>query len=132
MNAIVRGLAKQDRPVGVVHTSGTGVLLVDDFARKLPPGEEFDKVFDDWDGVGEVLFLPDSAPHREVEKVVLSVAEKYSQIKTAIFTWVLLLAYARLGYTFLGHYISKILLSSTSTHHLCSARITLARARARS
>jgi nucleoside-diphosphate-sugar epimerase len=84
MNAMMRGLAKQDRAVYLVHTSGTGVLMVDDFIKQLPLGEGSNKVFNDWDGIKEVLALPDSAPRREVENIVLSIGEKYPQIKTAI------------------------------------------------
>lgn len=43
-------------------------------------------MYDDWDGVGEVTSLPDDAPHRDVDKVVLDEVSKGSsgKVKTAI------------------------------------------------
>lgn len=45
-------------------------------------GESSSKVFDDWDGVGEVTSLPDFAPHRDVEKIIP--AASASNVRTAI------------------------------------------------
>ena len=35
-------------------------------------GVRAEKVFDDWDGVKGVTSLPDAAPHRNVDKIVLA------------------------------------------------------------
>ena len=43
-------------------------------------GEELPKVYNDWDGVAELVTLPDSAAHRVVDKIVLATAHA----KTAI------------------------------------------------
>jgi nucleoside-diphosphate-sugar epimerase len=45
-------------------------------------GESSDKVFDDWDGVGQVTSIPDKAWHRNVDKIILA-ANKFG-ISTAI------------------------------------------------
>ena len=46
-------------------------------------GEESPKVYDDWDGIREVTSsLPDHAPHRKVDKIIL--AGVSSDVKTAI------------------------------------------------
>lgn len=48
-------------------------------------GEASRKVFDDWDGIEEVVSIPDIAPHRSVDKIVLAGSTKYgSNVKTAI------------------------------------------------
>ena len=48
-------------------------------------GEASSKVYDDWDGLGEVISFPDSAPHRNVDKIVIGGgSEDASKIKTAV------------------------------------------------
>lgn len=48
-------------------------------------GETSDKLHDDWDGVGELISMPDSAAHRHVDKVVLAASHAHpDKIKTAI------------------------------------------------
>lgn len=48
-------------------------------------GEAASKIYDDWDGIDEVTSLPDSAPHRNVDKLVLSAGTEHAQtVKTAI------------------------------------------------
>ncbi|KAL4784472.1 hypothetical protein BJX76DRAFT_367672 [Aspergillus varians] len=76
--AIVAGL--KSRGGGVyIHTSGTDVLL--DPIAKLHATTEV-RVFDDWEGIGEVTSLPDEAPHRPVDRFVLSSSS--DTLKTAI------------------------------------------------
>jgi len=41
-------------------------------------------VYNDWDGVGELVTLPDQAAHRVVDKIVLATSANNSHIKTAI------------------------------------------------
>lgn len=85
-NAIVRGLATHgpDHPGYLIHTSGTGILCFGDLERKTF-GEASTKVYDDWEGIGEVTSLPDTAPHRKADKIVLAAAvEHSSHVQTAI------------------------------------------------
>ncbi|KAL9594113.1 MAG: hypothetical protein Q9219_007211 [cf. Caloplaca sp. 3 TL-2023] len=45
-------------------------------------GESSSKVYNDWDGVNEVTSLPDFAPHRNVDQIILGAGA--SNVKTAI------------------------------------------------
>lgn len=86
LGALVRGLATHspDHPGYLIHTSGTGILCFGDLERKTF-GEASTKVFDDWDGIGEVTSLPDTAPHRKADKIVLAAAADHeSRVRTAI------------------------------------------------
>ena len=47
-------------------------------------GDELPKVFNDMDGVGELVSQPDRAAHRVVDKIVLEASEKIALVKTAI------------------------------------------------
>ena len=48
-------------------------------------GEASTKVYDDWSGIEEVTSLPDSAPHRNVDKIVLAAGmESEPKVRTAI------------------------------------------------
>lgn len=48
-------------------------------------GEALDKVYDDLEGVSEVTSLPDDAPHRVVDKIVLKAGTEHAgRVKTAI------------------------------------------------
>ncbi len=85
-NAIAKGLAahSSDRPGYWIHTSGTGILLYNDIQRQIF-GEASDKIYDDWEGIGEVTSLPDSAPHRAIDKIVLGAGRwLLDSVKTAI------------------------------------------------
>lgn len=64
-----------------IHTSGALSLAMESVVTGWY-GEAFGKVYDDWDKVGEVTSLPDHAPHRKVDKVVLGAGS--DAIKTAI------------------------------------------------
>jgi hypothetical protein len=83
--AIIEGIAQHNssKPAYLIHTSGTGILLFDHMQRGLGFGVLSPKIFNDWDGVGEVTSLPDAAPHRKVDKIVLEAGVK-SSVKTAI------------------------------------------------
>ncbi|KAK7965230.1 hypothetical protein PG996_000416 [Apiospora saccharicola] len=82
--AIATGLAEghsANRPGYWLHTGGTGILTYrDSEAGRL--GEHDDKEYDDYEGVGELTSLPDSAFHRNVDKVVLEASSDV--VKTAI------------------------------------------------
>ena len=84
--ALLKGLASHphDRLGYLIHTSGTGVLLSDSLeSKKL--GEAATKSYNDWEGVKEVTSLPDSAPHRNVDKIVLAAgSDPGLPIRTAI------------------------------------------------
>ena len=48
-------------------------------------GEAATKVYDDWDGVRELTSLPDFAPHRNVDKIVLAAGTETARpLRTAI------------------------------------------------
>lgn len=81
--AISRGLARTElkKPVYWFHTSGAMIMTSESLqGRKF--GTELSKVYNDWDGVQELVSLPDSAPHRHVDKIVLDSAS--DQVKVAI------------------------------------------------
>ena len=84
--ALIKGLAgrSQEHPGYLIHTSGTSILMYADLERKIF-GEASAKIYDDWEGIEQVTSLPDFAPHRKVDKVVLAAGmENESKIKTAI------------------------------------------------
>ncbi|KAL8696893.1 MAG: hypothetical protein Q9201_007425 [Fulgogasparrea decipioides] len=71
--ALIKGLAAHapESPGYIIHTSGTGILLFEDMERRTF-GESSLKVYNDWEGVSEVTSLPDFAPHRKVDKIILA------------------------------------------------------------
>jgi nucleoside-diphosphate-sugar epimerase len=81
--AIVAGLAKSQKQTYFIHTSGTGILGFKDF-EAATYGITREKVYDDWDGIGEVTSIPDSALHRNVDKVVLAAHQSSANVHTAI------------------------------------------------
>ncbi|KAF1971790.1 NAD(P)-binding protein [Bimuria novae-zelandiae CBS 107.79] len=82
--AIVAGLAQKQTPGYFIHTSGTGIVASADTERKTY-GEQTAHVYNDWDGIKEITSLPDTFEHRNVDKIVLSAAEKNPEnIFTAI------------------------------------------------
>ncbi|KAL2802856.1 hypothetical protein BJX63DRAFT_413759 [Aspergillus granulosus] len=76
---IVNGLRKRGGGI-YLHTSGTDVLL-DPRAKAEPPVGGV-RVINDWDGIAELRSLPDDAPHRDVDKFILSSGSE--TLKTAI------------------------------------------------
>ncbi|TQB69228.1 hypothetical protein MPDQ_002165 [Monascus purpureus] len=84
--AIARGATHHppERPLWLIHTSGTGILTYEDFRAKSW-GIERSKEFNDWDGIEELTHLPDDALHRDVDKIILSAGERAPEsVKTAI------------------------------------------------
>ncbi|KAG9751495.1 NAD(P)-binding protein, partial [Aureobasidium melanogenum] len=84
--AIAEGLASghsASKPGYWLHTGGTGILTYfDSSADKL--GEHTDKVFDDLDGVDELVGLPKDAFHKNVDEIVINAGTNASgTIKTA-------------------------------------------------
>lgn len=80
--ALVKGLSAREEPGYLIHTSGTGILLFTDF-KSDTYGEASEKVYDDLENVAEVTSLPDHAPHRIVDKIILE-AGASGHVKTAI------------------------------------------------
>ena len=83
VKAIAKGMTSRGDLGYYVHTSGAGILTELD-VRANRVGEKSEKVYDDWDNIGEVTSLPDEAWHRAVDKIVLGASEMSSRIKTAI------------------------------------------------
>ncbi|EYE91905.1 NAD-dependent epimerase/dehydratase family protein [Aspergillus ruber CBS 135680] len=85
--AIVRGALEghdEEHPVYYLHTSGTGILSFLDTENGVY-GERRDKLYNDLEGVQEILSFPDHAFHRNVDKFVLGAgAEQLKVLKTAI------------------------------------------------
>lgn len=81
--ALTSGLAAHapESPGYIIHTSGTGILVFADMERQIF-GESSSKIFDDWEGVGEVTSIPDFAPHRNVDKIILAASS--ANVKPAI------------------------------------------------
>lgn len=73
-----------DNPVWLIHTSGTGILTFEDF-RTNTYGIERTKEYNDWNGIDEVMNLPDDALHRNVDKIIIAASQRSpDSIKTAI------------------------------------------------
>ena len=70
---MIKGLTSNERSGRqgfLIHTSGTGILLYKDLERKTF-GEAATEVYDDWDGIEQVTTIPEFAPHRVVDKIVI-------------------------------------------------------------
>ncbi|KAJ9663506.1 hypothetical protein H2198_000772 [Neophaeococcomyces mojaviensis] len=84
--AIARGLARREgsKPGFWIHTSGT-LILSPEYIGEGKVGEVHPKVRNDWDGVSELLSLPDGAAHRPVDKIVIGAFRAHPEkIRTAI------------------------------------------------
>ncbi|KAK1145740.1 hypothetical protein N8T08_003978 [Aspergillus melleus] len=85
--AIAKGAAQHtpERPLWLIHTSGTGILTVEDF-RTNTWGLYRTKEHDDWDGVDELINdLPDDSLHRNVDKIIIDAGKKNpDSVKIAI------------------------------------------------
>lgn len=82
--AIVSGLAKNEKETYLIHISGSAVISYAEFEDDKY-GIAREKVFDDWNGIDEVTSAPENALHRNVDKAVLA-ANKSSggKVHTAI------------------------------------------------
>lgn len=82
--AIAKGIAdghSKEKPGFWIHTSGTGILCWKDMETKTygePPSMEYD----DLENVSALTSLPDSAFHRDIDKLVLGSSS--DSVKTAI------------------------------------------------
>lgn len=86
--AISKGLLSHDasRPGYLIHVGGTGILCWHDMDNKrygqapLP-----EQAYDDLEGVGRLLNLPDTAFHRNIDKIILETAAAKPEVaKVAI------------------------------------------------
>ncbi|KAL4786896.1 hypothetical protein BJX76DRAFT_320057 [Aspergillus varians] len=87
-NAIAKGLVEghsAERPGYWLHTGGTGILTYFDSEVRKVHGEHDDKVFNDYEGVDELVNLPAAAFHRNVDEIVLNTGIEHAQsVKTVI------------------------------------------------
>jgi hypothetical protein len=76
--ALTRGAKRhaKDKPVFVIHTSGTGILTWATVEAGTY-GELENQVYNDWDGIGKVTSLPDTAAHRNVDKIFLEASDEH-------------------------------------------------------
>lgn len=81
--AIAKGMARREAksPGHWIHTSGA-LIMATESLRKQAYGIQLEQKYDDWNGVHELVSLPDDAPHRQVDKIVLEAASDH--VKTAI------------------------------------------------
>ncbi|GME27559.1 Nucleoside-diphosphate-sugar epimerase [Neofusicoccum parvum] len=82
VRAVVAGMEAKAAPGYLIHVSGTGLLEWEDM-RTGTYGVESTKVYDDWEGVGEVTSFPDEALHRVIDKVVLEAGAR-GKVRTAV------------------------------------------------
>lgn len=88
--AAAEGIAKgakhhtPERPLWLIHTSGTGILTVED-QRAGTYGIERPKEYNDWEGVSELINLPADAFHRNVDEIIIGAGkENPTSVRTAI------------------------------------------------
>lgn len=85
--AFAKGIEKghtKENPGFWLHTSGTGILCWADQGAKVY-GEAPTMGYDDLEGVDKLTSLPDSAFHRDVDKIVLEAGIKHPDtVKTAV------------------------------------------------
>ncbi|KAJ5917261.1 hypothetical protein N7466_010815 [Penicillium verhagenii] len=85
--AIAAGLVAghtKEKPGYWLHTGGTGILTFAD-SDSGSYGNKSEKVYDDWEGVEELLTLHDHAFHRNVDQLVLEAGAKHAGVlKTAL------------------------------------------------
>lgn len=81
--AIAKGMARREAksPGHWIHTSGA-LIMATESLRKKAYGVQLEQKYNDWDGVHELVSLPNNAPHRQVDKIVLEAASDH--VKTAI------------------------------------------------
>lgn len=85
--AIAKGLASghtKDKPAHWLHLSGTGILMWKDIETKTLGEPNSLPVYNDLEGVSQLTSLPDSAIHRDVDKIVLAASS--DSVKTAVIT----------------------------------------------
>ncbi|KAJ5357266.1 hypothetical protein N7541_004424 [Penicillium brevicompactum] len=85
--AIIAGLVSghsKEKPGFLLHTGGTGILTWED-SDKNEFGNKSEHIYNDWEGVDELLNLPDHAFHRNVDQLILEAGTKHADVlKTAL------------------------------------------------
>ncbi|KOS44563.1 hypothetical protein ACN38_g4514 [Penicillium nordicum] len=84
--AIARGAKHHtpQRPLWLIHTSGTGILTIED-QHACTYGIERPKVYDDWEGINELTSFPSDASHRDVDEVIIKAGKDTpTSVRTAI------------------------------------------------
>jgi hypothetical protein len=61
----------EDRPAWYTHTSRVGILTVEDLSAKTC-GIRYEKEYNDWDGIYELVNLPDHAVEMSTELFPMS------------------------------------------------------------
>ncbi|KAJ5087768.1 hypothetical protein N7456_011384 [Penicillium angulare] len=73
-----------ERPLWIIHTSGTGILTVED-QRANSYGINRPKEYNDWEGVNELVNLPADALHRNVDEIIINAGKSNpTGVRTAI------------------------------------------------
>jgi hypothetical protein len=73
-----------ERPLWLIHTSGTGILTIED-QRAGTYGIERPKQYNDWEGVSELVNLPSDAFHRNVDEIILGAGHQNpASVKVAV------------------------------------------------
>jgi hypothetical protein len=83
--AIAKGIKaghSKENPGFWIHTSGTGILCWKDMESKTFGEAPSTEPYDDLEGVSALTSLPDSAFHRDIDKLVLEASSE--SVKTAI------------------------------------------------
>lgn len=81
IKAILAGMSKATVPPILIHTSGTGVLImIKDHPGESPPPEY--KIYNDMD-IAHIESLAPTQPHRDVDLEIVAAAEKF-RLKTHI------------------------------------------------
>ncbi|KAJ5752094.1 hypothetical protein N7520_009011 [Penicillium odoratum] len=72
-----------EHPLWIIHTSGTGILTVED-QRAKTYGIERPKEYNDWEGVSELVNLPEDAFHRNVDTIIINIGKENPSVHTAV------------------------------------------------
>ena len=86
VQALAKGLARRERPGPgfLIHTMGSGTVIYDDVIQGRY-GQGTDKVFNDLEGLAEVLSVPDFARARGAENAARTVGTWFpKRVKTAV------------------------------------------------
>ena len=83
IKALLKGTRAREagRPGFYIHTSGSTLLSSPDLDRETF-GEASTKIYDDWEGIGEITSVPEHSPHRSADKIIIDADGP--DLKTAI------------------------------------------------
>lgn len=87
VQAIAQGVRQNSiskKTTAVIHLSGSDLLCFDDLNQKIF-GVKSNKVYDDWEGIQDIISIDESAPHKDVDMTILNLGKDVSTFaKTAI------------------------------------------------